>query len=124
MALATVEDVEARLGRSLTTAETSRVHGLLDEASALVEGEGYVFPDPQPAAVAIVVSRMVARALRAPEGAEGLESTQVSAGSFQMTRNFTDSSGGVWLSKSDLQILRRFKPSGGVSMGLVSERSP
>lgn len=36
--LATIEDVEARLGRSLTETETTRVEALLSDASSLVVG--------------------------------------------------------------------------------------
>jgi hypothetical protein len=44
--LATQEDVEARLGRSLDSSEEDRLDGLLVEASALVEGYlGVVYDD-------------------------------------------------------------------------------
>lgn len=123
MALATALDVEARLGRPLTPAETGLTPGLLDEASAIVVGEGYVIATPVPPTIAIVVSRMVARVLRSPEDADGLESTQLSAGSFQMTQKYADSSGGPWLSKSDRQMLTPYRRRSAVSVALVSERT-
>ncbi|MDM7488715.1 hypothetical protein QT969_10470 [Rhodococcus sp. CSLK01-03] len=124
MALATVADVEARLGHPLTAEESTKAEALLSEASVLVEGFcRRVFVAPIPTAVPVVVSRMVARVLATPEGSEGVESTQMSAGSFQLTHRYSDSSGGPWLSSSDKTMLAGLRSGGAVSMGLVSERT-
>jgi len=114
--LATIPDVEERLGRPLEDDELTRVEGLLREGSAQVEGWcNRSFDDPIPDAVRIVTSRMVARVLGVPDEstgfAPGVESAQLSAGSFQMTQRFNSDgvSGGPWLSKADRLALRRFR---------------
>lgn len=71
-------------------------------------------PTPPPDPVRIVVSRMVARSLPSDDGEGdpvGVESTQWSAGSFQLSQNFTSDSvaGGPWLSKADRMMLRRWR---------------
>ena len=113
MLLATQADVEKRLSRSLTEEEAQFLDGPLEEASALVEAWcGRKFTEPVPDAVRIVVSRMVARTVEAPEVLPGLESEQVSAGSFQQTSRFgSDSmSGGPWLTRKDKTMLKAFGP--------------
>lgn len=113
--LATKADVEQRLGRALDTEEETRVDGLIDEASALVTGWcRRAIPDPAPKAVMIVVSRMVARVFDSPAEMVGVESTQVSAGSFQLSRNYAadSSTGGPWLARADRIMLRPWR--GGV----------
>lgn len=112
--LATAADVEARLGRTLTTDETARATGLLEEASVTVEGWLRCLPDPVPDAVKIVVSRMVARVLtvggteNAPE--PGVSQLQATMGIFGVNRNFSSdaTSGGVWLTKQDKTMLRPY----------------
>ena len=114
MVLASNEDVEARLGRPLTTDESARVTGLLDEASVMAQGWMKCVPDPVPDAVKIVVSRMVARALAvgnadsAPE--PGVSQIHATMGIFGVNRNYsTDAtSGGVWLTRQDKATLRPY----------------
>lgn len=114
MALATSQDVVDRLGRPLSTDETARVTGLLDEASVMVEGWMRCVPDPVPDAVKIVVSRMVARVLavggadNAPE--PGVSQLQATMGIFGVNRSYSSdaTSGGVWLTKQDKATLRPF----------------
>lgn len=123
MELATQADVEARLGRTLTEAEEARLPGLLEEASVIV-ADYYgcpIDPDDIPDKIVIVVSRMVARVLQAPADSDGIESTQMSAGSFQVTRNFSNrgEGGGPWLTRADKKLLG----GGMVSVSLGSERS-
>lgn len=119
MNLATQDDVEARLGRELTTAEIARLPGLLEEASAIVEGYlgvVYTTDDTVPPQVAIVVSRMVSRALTTsiPDGVKS-----EAAGPYQ--RSYSDGASSLWLSKYDKLALRNV--SGGVvSVPLRSER--
>lgn len=111
MVLASSADVEARLGRTLTTDETARVSGLLDEASIMVEGWMRCVPDPVPDTVKIVVSRMVARAVATDPGSgpgPGVTNLQMTAGVYGVTRAFSPdaTSGGVWLTKQDKAMLR------------------
>lgn len=112
-ALASSADVVARLGRNLTTDETARVGGLLEEASVMVEGWIRCVPDPVPDAVKIVVSRMVARVFATGEGGgvePGVSQIQATMGIFGVTRGFSSdaTSGGVWLTKQDKATLRPY----------------
>lgn len=130
MALATAADVEARLGRDLTTAEAGKVNGLLEEASALVIGylgcdptDTSVEPPTVPAAVAIAASRMVARVLQQTASAEefGSEATTDSTGPFSTTVRYGSgtTSGAPWLTKVDKLTLRSFRCNGGfTSVGI------
>lgn len=119
-ALASSADVVARLGRNLTTDETARVGGLLEEASVMVEGWMRCVPDPVPDAVKIVVSRMVARVLavggadNAPE--PGVSQLQATMGIFGVNRSYSSdaTSGGVWLTRQDKATLRPFGRRGRV----------
>lgn len=110
MTLASSPDVVDRLGRPLTTDEASRVDGLLNEASALVEGWLGFTPDPVPSAVEIVVSRIVARTLTTSTPVPGLSDQQMTAGVFGVMNRFTaeSSSGGVWLTRQDKIMLRPY----------------
>ena len=115
MALASAQDVVARLGRSLTSDEQSAVGGLLDEASDLAVAFMRCTPDPMPAEVARVVSRMVARVLSTdasvPFGLTQFARTQT-AGPMALTNSQTFSEGSTsrapWLSATDKVVLRRF----------------
>lgn len=116
-------DVETRLGRGLTDSELTRVPGLLEEASALVQGYvGAAYPNPVTNVVRVVESRIVARAL-AIQLPAGVQSRQESAGqmSQQVTMSADASSGGVWLSKVEKKMLAALRPSM-VSAPLQSER--
>lgn len=114
MTLASSPDVVDRLGRPLTTDEASRVDGLLNEASALVEGWLGFTPDPVPSAVEIVVSRIVARVLTASTPVPGLSDQEMRAGTFGLTQRFSaeSSSGGVWLTRQDKITLRPYGKRG------------
>lgn len=135
MALATAADVEQRLGRTLTAAEQTRVSGLLDEASALVIGflgcdptDTSVEPPVVPDAVAIVVSRMVARLFEqaasdsaAPVGVD-MVTTQV--GPFGQTLRHTagSTSGAPWLGASDKVSLKPYR-CGFTSLAMTTGRT-
>lgn len=120
MVLARREDVETRLGRTLSPDEEPLVSGLLEEASELVIGWLRCTPDPVPDGVRIVVSRMVSRLLTQAAGElgapNGASSVQASAGPYQITRNYgsDSSSNAPWLSRADKTILRRFSCRGRV----------
>lgn len=108
--LATDEDVETRLGRDLTTAESERTPGLLDEASVMVLGhmrlsEDYYDEIAIPNTVTIVTSRMVKRVLDQDANSAPANAEQVtqSAGIFSQTFGFSQGSntGSPWLTKQD-----------------------
>lgn len=125
-ALATVDDVEARLGRSLTPEETARTDpGLLEEASALVVGYlgcDPASPGPVPSGVRVVTSRMVARVLQQEGGSTssggtpvGAEQVTRSMGPFSETYGFGSSgagSGAPWLGTADKQALKPYRCDG------------
>lgn len=77
-ALASVQDVESRLGRKITSeAEVGRVVALLDDASALVrdvagttwvDSDGTNHPEQVPNSIRYAVLRAVDRAMRNPDG--------------------------------------------------------
>ena len=118
MILATQDGVETRLGRELTSSELLLLPGLLEEASALVEGYlgiTYTADDVAPAVVAVVVSKMVARALTTAH-VEGVDSQR--AGPFQVS--FTDSTR-LWLGKAEKLMLRNIG-GGFTSLRFVSGR--
>lgn len=111
MILATKADVEKFTGE-LTEDEIERLPGLLEEASDLVEGYcGREFTVPIPGPVTRRVARIVARSLGVDDDKLGLESTQMSAGPFQRTQNYSADStaGGAWLTKGDKLVLRRYR---------------
>jgi hypothetical protein len=113
--LADQSDVEARLRRELTADESPHIEDILEEASSLVTEHcrGADF-DPVPDAVRIVTSRVAARALTAPLGAGGVQSTVEQTGPYSQTRTFTADSanGGMYLSSVDRRQLRRWSRSG------------
>lgn len=122
MALATQEDVETDLGRTLTEAEASRVAGLLARADALVSG--YLGcssePDPVPAGLTATVAAIVSRALTSANSV-GVQSVRADDGS--VTYFGDAANGGVWLTKMDKVALRPFRCGGGLSsVQLVGER--
>lgn len=130
--LASVTDVERRLGRELDAAETSRADGLLEEASVLVEEYLGHTPAPVPDTVRVVTSRMVARVLSAPKGASatalapGQLSSQMSMGPFGRSATYEpgSTSGGPWLEAKDKATLRRHRLNGGmVSVAMSSEHT-
>ena len=114
--LATVEDVEKRLDEELDADARNRAEALLEEASALVEGYlGRSF-DEVPSPVTVVVSRMVARVLQAPEPSFAVETLTQSAGAFSQSQKFTTgaSGGSPWLTAVDKTVLSRFRKRRGL----------
>lgn len=126
MILATQSDVEDRLRRALTVDEGEYIDALLEEASVLVEAwltkKGITYTDAGdvPRVVAIVVSRMVARALttETPGGQEGVTSLQAGQFSVRYGDPVTSS---VFLSSSDKKWLANLFDSM-VSIPLTSDR--
>lgn len=109
--LATASDVETRLGRSMSTAESTKADpGLLEEASVKVLAhmglaEDYYDSVTIPATVVIVTSRMVARVLE-QSGAgivPGVQQQGATTGPFSSQTTFVagSSNGSPWLTRSD-----------------------
>lgn len=122
MALATQQDVESWLGRSLTSAESARVAALLARAEALVLAHLGCdpAPDPVPDGVTWTVAEMVGR-LFTSAGVPGVQQVSGDDGSVMFTTDAA--SGSPWLSKADRLVLRPHRCSGGVSsLRFVGER--
>jgi hypothetical protein len=106
--LATVGDVETRLGRTLDDTELGRVAGLLEDASELVRleaGRDWVDLDTGavvsvPGSVRAVVLRAVDRAIRNPDGFSA-----ESDGDYSYQR--TQVEPGVYLTDAERAIIRR-----------------
>lgn len=117
--LASQEDVEARLRRELTEAESSHIDSLLEEASSLVTEycRGREFGDDIPDAVRIVTSRVAARSLSSPDGNGGVQVLHRAAGNFSLSQTYTSeaANGGVYLSSVDRKQLRRWARIGAES---------
>lgn len=103
-----VEDVQARLTRTLTEAEAAMCATLLDDAGALIDS----YKVEAPASVLKQVScRMVIRVLGSSDGTAGfpLGSTQGSMSGLGYSQSWTMGSGGatgeLYLSKADKQLL-------------------
>jgi hypothetical protein len=108
LTLATVTDLEARLGRQFSDEELPRVHALLDDASHLVRdvaGRACIPDDladltQVSGSVRAVVARMVERAIRNPEGFSA-----ESAGDYSYQR--TGVQPGVYLTEAEERAIRR-----------------
>lgn len=114
MAVATADDVEQRLRRSLTASELPYVLDLIDEAEVLALGHlGIALaPDPVPHALTVVVSRMVARVLaQAPASQTGATTVQTTTGPFTQGLTFQPgtTTGGPWLAAADRVALRALR---------------
>lgn len=109
-ALASVQDVETRLGRTFPTEspELARVAALLDDASALVRdvaGTTWIVaevarPDLVPATIRYVVLRAVERAIRNPDGFSA-----ESDGDYSYQRTGVEP--GVYLTPGEEKAIRR-----------------
>ena len=101
-----------RLGRLLSTDESVRVNGLIDEASVLVIaylGRSWPWLEDVPESVRIVCSRMVARCFATGSGSmdPGLQSYSSAFGPMSVTSKFADGvvHGQPYLSSVDRQGL-------------------
>lgn len=125
LALASVADLEARLGldpETLTGPDLGRARAALDDASALVrlearrtwinETTGAV---EAPDAIVRVVLGAAQRNFSNPDAV-----IQETVGPFARRLNETDT--GVYLTKAELDIVRRFRPSGTGLWTLRTER--
>jgi hypothetical protein len=118
-ALATIEDMEARLGHPITDpADRARAQALLDDASALVrfvanqEWMDYTYDPPVLAEVPdVVVSITCGAALRGWYNPAGIESAQLGAVSVRY--------GGAWLSGSEREALASYSRGKGLQQQLL-----
>ena len=117
MAYASVEDVQARMTRTLEDTESSVCSALLEDAAIMIDGFAPEAPDAQKL---VVSCRMVIRALGDGGGSTvpiGATQGQMSALGYQQSWTFSNGSiGELYLAKQDKQILGHF--------GLVGSRSP
>lgn len=106
MAYATVSDLEARW-RTLTPDEQTRATMLLEDAAVRLDAECALSEPPTEAElrVRLIVScEMVKRAMASPGGV-GVTSTQMGAGPYQETVQFTNPTGDLYLTKADRRLL-------------------
>ncbi|TXH18672.1 MAG: hypothetical protein E6R06_26135 [Mycobacterium sp.] len=108
--LATLTDLQARLGRTLTDDEQPYATALLEESTAAVTAWcGQDFTDPItglpdiPTAVTIATSRIAARAL-ASTAEPGVTTVSTTMGPFQNGRSYAAT--GIWIGKQDKMLLR------------------
>lgn len=124
-ALATVVDLEARLGldpETLADANLGRARAALADASALVRMEARrTWVDEAGALTAVpdaVVRVVLGAAQRTYTNPDAV--IQESAGPF--ARRLNESDTGVYLTRVELDIVRRFRPAGGELWTLRTER--
>lgn len=126
MALATEGDVEAALGRSLTSTESDAVGAMLNTASDLVVGYLGRTPNPVPGPVARVVADMVAAVISKPSitvadyNASGYNQSREAAGVHVGMESATTS--GPWLTKALKMRLRPYR-RGAFSIDTIPEGS-
>lgn len=125
-ALASVSELEARLGldpETLTGPDLGRARAALDDASALVRMEARTkWVDATTGALTVVPDVIVRVVLGAaqrnwinPDAA-----IQETAGPFARRLNEVDT--GVYLTRPEIDIVRRFRPAGGELWTLRTER--
>lgn len=130
MAFATDADIEAALGRTLSSGEDASVGALLEEATDLLIGYLGCEPDPVPDAVKRVCARMVARVFAQAASSSapvvGASQVQQTAGPFSTSSSFASgtSTGAPWLAAADKIALRPHRCGGGfASVPLESPQS-
>lgn len=124
MALATPQDVEAVLGRPLTSPEQGKVGGQLEAASDLVVGYLHPcpIPSPTPAAISRVVAEMVAALILRPTTPLPEGATTLGAGVYNLGLAEGATTSGPWLTEKLKVRLRPYRCGNGmVSVPLVSE---
>lgn len=102
----TTSDLAARLGRSLTPAETTLAQALLDDAWAILTARNTTIDARltaatlDPALVRAVETAMVLRVLRNPDGKK-----QEAIDDYSWTRDTAISSGALYVSDEELALL-------------------
>ena len=107
MAYATTDDIEARLGRTLTATEEGVCSALLDDAAVIIDAAA---PDASADAKKVVSCRMVLRSVGADaQAGVPVGATQGSMTALGYTQSWTISGGGasgeLYLGKADRRIL-------------------
>lgn len=106
MAYATVQDVQARMTRTLSTSEQSVCEALLDDAAVLIDAYKASAAE---ANKKVVSCRMVLRALGDGSGDVPMGATQGSLSGLGYSQSWTIGSGGatgeLYLSKTDKALL-------------------
>lgn len=100
---ATASDLEARW-RELDAGESARALTLLEDASQLIIDEGFDVETISDRTLTRVVCAVVKRAMSIP-GGDGITSLQQGAGPFQQTRQFSNPTGDLYLTKAERRAL-------------------
>jgi len=108
--LATVEELEARLGRTLDPDEVPMAEAAISDASAMVRAYGLPWPDPEtaPDVVRSIVLAASERKMRNPEGLR-----QEMEGGYQYTRS-ASTPVGVALTPAEIALLQGVAGIGGI----------
>lgn len=104
-------DIEAVLRRPLTESEVSALEHLTNEAQLLIEsytGGDYGAAEV-PTAVRTVANRMIARSFNADPALEGVSQVSQSTGPFSQSQTFVAGGSGLFISKSDRQMLSKLR---------------
>ena len=117
MAYAEVSDLEARLGRELTTDEQARAEVLLGDASAMLDALMGDAAAEKPDLLCMVNCNMVIRVMgidsaescrfriKMESSAYGVDSMSITAGPYAQTWNYNAPSGDMYLTKSEKLML-------------------
>jgi hypothetical protein len=104
MRFATIEDVEARMGRGLAQAEREIAEYVLAAVSDAIAGE-FDVPDDPPAVVRLIVVEKAVGALNNPQG---LASFSEQIGSYQRSGTYPRAADvGIRLSDAERRMIRR-----------------
>ena len=104
MAYAEVSDLEARLGRELTTDEQARAEVLLGDASAMLDALMGDAAAEKPDLLCMVNCNMVIRVMGI-DSAESYGVDSITAGPYAQTWNYNAPSGDMYLTKSEKLML-------------------
>lgn len=112
MALATVEDIETRLGRALSTEEKSAAEQFILQVSGVISDDLHKGTDwaeeldpVPPALTAVVVGKVVSLG----NNPQGLQSVSQNLGSYSFSESYQGSASGlgIILTKDEKQVIRR-----------------
>ena len=109
MAFATVADLEARMGRELTSDEEAQASVLLDDAAAMLTALiGFIDPDDaiQAQNLKQVSCSMVKRSMMSgTSGAFGVDEATATMGPFSQRVQYANPAGDLYVSKAERAIL-------------------
>ena len=114
MRYASVPDVEARVVAELSPDDRPFIRAMIDDATTVIEeylGREFDENEQVPRPVRVVCARVAARAVsRAVDNPVGAEQQSYTAGPFSTSASYgnNSNSGGVFLTKQDKAMLRRF----------------